>query len=60
MTQTSTQPPDRVSSRQRRIEEQRRKIEQVRSQERRKRLTWGAGIVVLVAVAFLGWFLTLR
>src|ERR671932_2835394 len=51
MTQTSTQPPDRVSSRQRRIEEQRRKIEQVRAQERRKRFTWGAGIVVLVAVA---------
>ena len=57
MTQTSTQPPDRVSSRQRRIEEQRRKIEQVRSQERRKRLTWGAGIVVLVAVALAAAFM---
>lgn len=47
MTQTS----ERVTSRQRRIEEQRRKIEQVRAQERRKRLTWGAGIIVLVAAA---------
>jgi Protein of unknown function (DUF3105) len=51
MTQTSTQPPERVTSRQRRIEEQRRKIEQVRAQERRKRFTWLAGIIVLVAVA---------
>jgi hypothetical protein len=51
MTQTSTQPPERVTSRQRRIEEQRRKIEQVRAQERRKRMTWGAGIVVVVGVA---------
>ena len=53
MTQTS----ERVTSRQRRIEEQRRKIEQVRAQERRKRLTWGAGIIVLVAAALVVAFL---
>ena len=50
MTQTPTQPSERLSSRQRRIEEQRRKIESVRAEQRRKRLTWGAGIVVLVGV----------
>jgi Protein of unknown function (DUF3105) len=51
MTQTSPQPTERVTSRQRRIEEQRRKIESARSQQRRKRLAWLVGIVVLVAVA---------
>ena len=40
MSQTSTQPPERISSRQRRIEEQ-----------RRKRYAWGAGIIVLVGLA---------
>jgi hypothetical protein len=53
MTQTSTQPPERVSSRQRRIEEQRRKIEDLRARQRRKRYAWGAGIVVLVGIAAL-------
>ena len=51
MNQTSTQPPERISSRQRRIEEQRRKIEDLRAQQRRKRYAWGAGIIVLVGLA---------
>jgi Protein of unknown function (DUF3105) len=46
-----TQTPERLTSRQRRIEEQRRKIEAVRSQQRRQRLMWFAGIVIVVAVA---------
>jgi hypothetical protein len=40
-----------VSSRQRRIDEQRRKIETARSRQRRTRLTWLAGIVLVVAIA---------
>lgn len=51
MTQTSPQSSERLTSRQRRIEEQRRKIEVARSQQRRKRMVWGAGIVVVVAAA---------
>ena len=51
MTQTPTQPSERTTSRQRRIDEQRRKIEAVHAQQRRKRLSWGAGIVVLVGLA---------
>ena len=51
MTQTSRQPAERLTSRQRRIEEQRRKIEAARATERRKRLTWLGGIVILVALA---------
>jgi Protein of unknown function (DUF3105) len=51
VTQTPTQPSERTTSRQRRIEEQRRKIETIRAQQQRKRLTWGAGIVVLVGLA---------
>jgi uncharacterized protein DUF3105 len=51
VTRTSPQSSDRLSSRQRRIDEQRRKIEAVRSQQRRKRLTWLAAIVVVVALA---------
>src|SRR5262249_5624807 len=50
-TQTSPQPTERVSSRQRRIEEQRRKIEAARSQNRRQRMLWGAGIIAVVAIA---------
>lgn len=47
-------PGARLTSRQRRIEEQRAKIERLRSAQRRKRLVWGAGILVaLVAVAAL-------
>src|SRR5215216_812320 len=49
MTQTSPQPTERGSARQRRIEEQRRKIEAVRTEQRRKRLLWGGGIVGVVA-----------
>jgi hypothetical protein len=51
VAQTSPQSTDRVSSRQRRIDEQRRKIEAARSQQRRTRLIWLAGIVVVVALA---------
>jgi hypothetical protein len=40
-----------MTSRQRRIEEQRRKIEAARGQQRRKRLIWLAAIVVVVAIA---------
>jgi hypothetical protein len=38
-----------MTSRQRRIEEQRRKIESVRVEQRRKRMLFGAGAVVLAA-----------
>ncbi len=52
MAQTSPQSTDRVSSRQRRIDEQRRKIDTARGEStRRKRLIWLAGIVVVVALA---------
>jgi hypothetical protein len=51
VTQTSPQPTERLSSRQRRIEEQRRKIEVARSRERRRRMTWVGGIVIVVAIA---------
>jgi len=51
VTQTSPQPTERVTSRQRRIDEQRRKIEAARSQERRKRMLWLGGIIVVVVVA---------
>ena len=54
MTQTSpqpAQPAERLSSRQKRIEEQRRKIDAVRIQQRRRRMTWGALIIVGVAIA---------
>jgi hypothetical protein len=55
MTQTTPQPAQpsaqRVSSRQKRIDEQRRKIETVRIQNRRRRMMWGAMIIVVVAIA---------
>jgi hypothetical protein len=53
VTQTTPETSDsgRLTSRQRRIQEQRRKIEAARSQQRRKRVLWFGGIVVLVAVA---------
>jgi hypothetical protein len=50
MTQTSSPSTERLSSRQRRIAEQRRKIEAVHSGQRRKRMMWGAGVGVLVVV----------
>ena len=53
MTQTSPQNSERLTSRQRRIEEQRRKIESVRSEQRRQRMLWLGGIIVVVAVAVL-------
>jgi hypothetical protein len=51
VTQTSPQPAERLSSRQKRIEEQRRKIDTVRIQQRRRRMQWGAMIIVVVAAA---------
>jgi hypothetical protein len=51
MTQTSPQSTERLTSRQRRIEEQRRKIDAARTQQQRKRLMWGAGILIVVALA---------
>ena len=51
MTQTSNQPTERMTSRQRRIEEQRRKIESARAKERNRRIVWLGAIVVVVAVA---------
>jgi hypothetical protein len=54
VTQTSPQPAqraERVSSRQKRIDEQRRKIEAVRIQQRRRRMMWGAIIIAVVAIA---------
>jgi hypothetical protein len=51
MTQTSPQPTERVTSRQRRIDEQRRKIEAARAQQQRKRLLWGGGILIVVVLA---------
>lgn len=50
MTQTPSQSTERLTSRQRRIEEQRRKIETARSQQHRKRLIWIVGILVVVAL----------
>ena len=46
---TQTTDTGRLTSRQRRIDEQRRKIEAARSQQRRKRMLWFGGIVVVVA-----------
>jgi len=54
VTQTSPQPTERLTSRQRRIEEQRKKIEAARSQERHKRMVWFGGIVIIVAIAIAG------
>ena len=51
MTQATPPQTERLTSRQRRIEEQRRKIESARSQHRRKRVVWGGAIVGVVAVA---------
>ena len=51
MTQTTPGSTERLTSRQRRIEEQRRKIDAARSQQRRKRMLWLAGIVIIVAIA---------
>ena len=60
MTQTSPEATERLTSRQRRIEEQRRKIEAVRAQQRRKRLLLGGGVVAIVAVAIAAVVLFIR
>jgi hypothetical protein len=57
VTQTSSQPTERLSSRQRRIAEQRRKIEAAQKANRRQRMLWGAGIIAVVAVAVVLLFL---
>jgi hypothetical protein len=49
MTQTEPQPTERVTSRQRRIEEQRRKLDALHREQRKKRFMIG-GIAVGVAV----------
>jgi uncharacterized protein DUF3105 len=56
VTQTSpkSSSSERLTSRQRRIDEQRRKIEAARSDQRRKRIVWLGGIVVVVALAVAG------
>ena len=57
-SQSAEQPRERLTSRQRRIEEQRRRIEEHRREQRRKRLTLGAGIaVVVVALVAAVWVL---
>ena len=56
MTQTSPQPTERLTSRQRRIEEQRRKIEAARRGQRQKRLLQGGIAVAVAAVAIAALF----
>ncbi|MBV9172593.1 MAG: DUF3105 domain-containing protein [Chloroflexi bacterium] len=57
MTQVSP-PGARLTSRQRRIEEQRRKIEAHRQDQRRRRLIWvGVAVVVALALLVIGSFL---
>jgi hypothetical protein len=51
MTQTSPEASEHVSSRQRRIEEQRRKIDSARRDQRRQRLVWVGAAVALAVVA---------
>ena len=51
MTQTSPQPTERLTSRQRRIEEQRKKIDAARAEQRRKRMVWLGGVILVAVVA---------
>jgi len=55
-----TQTPERLTSRQKRIEEQRRKIESARAEQRRKRVLWLGAIIFVVAVAVIFAFLANR
>lgn len=48
--ETVSEAPARLTSRQRRIEEQRQRIEAARRQQRRKRAIWGSGIMAALAV----------
>jgi len=50
VTQASQESTERLSSRQRRIEEQRRKIDAARALQRRKRIMWVIPIVLIAAV----------
>jgi Protein of unknown function (DUF3105) len=55
---TQTPPQERVTSRQRRIEEQRRKLDAYHRAQRQRRLVWvAAGVAVLVVVVALVVFL---
>jgi hypothetical protein len=56
MTQTSPQPTERVTSRQRRIDEQRRKIDAARKQQRQTRLMQGGIVVAIALVAVVALF----
>ena len=60
MTQTSPEATERLSSRQRRIEEQRRKIESVRAAQRRKRFMIGGAAILFAAVAIAAVFLFVK
>jgi hypothetical protein len=51
MTQMPSQSAERLTSRQKRIDEQRRKIDAVRTQQRNKRMLWGGVILMVVALA---------
>jgi hypothetical protein len=51
MTQMPSQSAERLTSRQERIDEQRRKIDAVRTQQRNKRMLWGGVILMVVALA---------
>ncbi len=54
--ETSAEQPPRLTSRQRRIEEQRRRIDTMHREQRRKRAIWGTAILIaFVVVAFLAW-----
>jgi hypothetical protein len=46
-----SQSAERLTSRQKRIDEQRRKIDAVRTQQRNKRMLWGGVILIVVALA---------
>jgi hypothetical protein len=46
-----SQSAERLTSRQKRIDEQRRKIDAVRTQQRNKRMLWGGVILMVVALA---------
>ena len=59
MTQTSPQPTERTTSRQRRIDEQRRKIDAAQREQRNRRLLIGAvifGAVILAVALFVMFF----
>lgn len=65
MARTSSAPPSsggeqRLTPRQRRIEEQRARIETLRREQRRKRALWGTGILAAFAAIAAATFMTIR